>query len=57
MVNDYVSSVLKWLLLFLQLVFLIQNADSASIVKYLPVLMARSSLSSKPGLFSLSCCD
>ncbi|CAN6935411.1 unnamed protein product [Brassica oleracea] len=36
MVNDYVSSVLKWLLLFLQLVFLIQNADSASIVKYLP---------------------
>ncbi|KAL0664965.1 hypothetical protein Bca4012_101803 [Brassica carinata] len=36
MVNDYVSSVLKWLFLFLQLVFLIQNADSASIVKYLP---------------------
>ncbi|KAG2321833.1 hypothetical protein Bca52824_015046 [Brassica carinata] len=34
MAND--SSVLKWLLLFLQLVFLIQNADSASIVKYLP---------------------
>ncbi|KAF8111317.1 hypothetical protein N665_0076s0296 [Sinapis alba] len=36
MANDYVSSVLKWLLLFLQLVFLIQNADSASIIKYLP---------------------
>ncbi|XP_013591638.1 PREDICTED: serine carboxypeptidase-like 2 isoform X2 [Brassica oleracea var. oleracea] len=36
MANDYVSSVLKCLLLFLQLVFLIQNADSASIVKYLP---------------------
>ncbi|KAL0801720.1 hypothetical protein Bca101_056896 [Brassica carinata] len=36
MANDYVSSVLKCLLLFLQLVFVIQNADSASIVKYLP---------------------
>ncbi|KAL0701631.1 hypothetical protein Bca4012_057753 [Brassica carinata] len=36
MANGYVSSVLKWLLLFLQLVFVIQNADSASIVKYLP---------------------
>ncbi|CAH8359420.1 unnamed protein product [Eruca vesicaria subsp. sativa] len=36
MANDYVSFVLKWLLLLLQLVFLIQNADSFSIVKYLP---------------------
>ncbi|KAF2592387.1 hypothetical protein F2Q70_00045362 [Brassica cretica] len=37
MVNDYISSVLKWLLLILQFVFLIQHrADSASIVKYLP---------------------
>ncbi|CAN7064560.1 unnamed protein product, partial [Brassica oleracea var. botrytis] len=35
--NDYISSVLKWLLLILQFVFLIQHrVDSASIVKYLP---------------------
>ncbi|KAJ4875017.1 Alpha/Beta hydrolase fold protein [Raphanus sativus] len=37
MVNDYVSSVLKSLLLLLQLVFLSQHhAGSASIIKFLP---------------------
>ena len=36
MAKDYVSSVLKSLLLLLQLVLLIHDADSASIVKFLP---------------------
>ncbi|CAH2067041.1 unnamed protein product [Thlaspi arvense] len=36
MANDYVSSVLKPLLLLLQLVLLSQLADSASVVKFLP---------------------
>uniref|UniRef100_A0A0D3CWX6 Uncharacterized protein n=1 Tax=Brassica oleracea var. oleracea TaxID=109376 RepID=A0A0D3CWX6_BRAOL len=36
MAKDYISSVLKSLFLLLQFVFLIQNADSASIVKFLP---------------------
>ncbi|CAN6932452.1 unnamed protein product [Brassica oleracea] len=36
MAKDYVSSVMKSLLLLLQLVLLIHDADSASIVKFLP---------------------
>ncbi|KAF8111318.1 hypothetical protein N665_0076s0297 [Sinapis alba] len=52
MVNDYVSSVLKSLLLLLQLVLLSQHhAGFASIVKFLPGYDGLFLLSSKLGLF------